>query len=208
MQKGSISPKNECGFTLVELMVAVAISSIVLISLVQLFQSTNKMYTVQDKIATMQQDIRAALNMISRDIRMAGLNRAEASCSGFNSTSNSTLLYVKSDFDLDGYCNQTRFNESRCYQYNKNGEKSLWSGSSTGDLQRLVGNADKEDLVVDSVNIEYKNDDGNPVDPATNSESVRLVEIEVCGKISGSFEEDFDDTYCFSKTVKCRNMGI
>ena len=70
---GKIQKKqNENGFTLVELLVAMAISLIVMASIGYLYYSQQKSYVAQEQIAAMQQNLRAAMYYMEREIRMAG----------------------------------------------------------------------------------------------------------------------------------------
>lgn len=62
---------NESGFTLIEVLVALAIFSIVIAGVIEVFVNSNKAYLMQDDIASMQQNIRIAKMFIERDIRMA-----------------------------------------------------------------------------------------------------------------------------------------
>ena len=64
--------KTHEGFTLVELMIAVAISSIILTAIYQMFIGQRKSYSLQNDIAEMQQTVRASETMMVREIRMAG----------------------------------------------------------------------------------------------------------------------------------------
>ena len=64
--------KNHAGFTVVELLVAVAISACVLTAICSLYVSSDKVYTAQNQVAQAQQDARAGLDILGREIRMAG----------------------------------------------------------------------------------------------------------------------------------------
>jgi len=66
------STSKEQGFTLVELLVAVAISLILLGAIFLTFKSQQDSYLMQDRISTMQQNLRAAMIMITKDLQMAG----------------------------------------------------------------------------------------------------------------------------------------
>jgi len=63
---------NKQGFTLVELLVAMAISGIVMSSIYYTYYSQQKSYTTQDQVVAMQQNLRAAMFYMAREIRMAG----------------------------------------------------------------------------------------------------------------------------------------
>jgi len=60
------------GFSLVELMVAISISLVLLIGLIQVFISSKRSYNIQDSIARMQENGRYAVDLLSKDLRLAG----------------------------------------------------------------------------------------------------------------------------------------
>lgn len=66
--------KDIKGFTLIELMVALAILSIVIAGIYTIYNSQLKSYIVQEQVVDSQQNLRIAMNIISRDIRNAGGN--------------------------------------------------------------------------------------------------------------------------------------
>ena len=63
---------NERGFTLVELLIAMTIGLIILAALSSTFLMQSKIYDVQEQVAEMVQNARAAMDMMTREIRMAG----------------------------------------------------------------------------------------------------------------------------------------
>lgn len=68
----SMNSHGQKGFTLIEILVAVAILSIVLTSLYNLFISQFQTFEAQRDVSTTQRDIRISLELLERDIRMAG----------------------------------------------------------------------------------------------------------------------------------------
>jgi type IV pilus assembly protein PilW len=60
------------GFTLVELLVAIALGLVILAGVYQTFRTQHDSYIVQDQVAAMQQNLRAAMYLITRDLQMAG----------------------------------------------------------------------------------------------------------------------------------------
>jgi prepilin-type N-terminal cleavage/methylation domain-containing protein len=60
------------GFTLIELLVAMAIATVVLTAIFSTFKSQQDSYVVQSQVAMTQQNVRGAMQLISRDIQMAG----------------------------------------------------------------------------------------------------------------------------------------
>ncbi len=68
----SNSMPNKKGVTLIELLVVLVISGIVIGGVYRVVISQTKAYTVQDQVAEIQQDVRGAMEIMVRDIRMAG----------------------------------------------------------------------------------------------------------------------------------------
>ena len=64
--------KNISGFTLLEILIALAISTLILAAVFGVFNNSQLSYLIQEDIAAMQQDVRVAKIWIERDIRMAG----------------------------------------------------------------------------------------------------------------------------------------
>jgi type IV pilus assembly protein PilW len=67
---------NSGGHTLVELMIAMAIAAILVTTLFQVYQFRQKSHSKQQLAVEMQQNIRAAISLIKREIRMAGYDPA------------------------------------------------------------------------------------------------------------------------------------
>ena len=63
------------GFTLIELLIAMAITGIVSAAIFTAFQSQQKSYIIQEDVAAMQQNLRAGMDMMTYEIRMAGYDR-------------------------------------------------------------------------------------------------------------------------------------
>jgi type IV pilus assembly protein PilW len=82
------------GFTLVELLVAMAMAGIVIGAIYSTFKSQQDSYVNQEVVAEMQQNLRAALYMMARDIRIAGYDPSEVADAGIVSAGpNSINLY-------------------------------------------------------------------------------------------------------------------
>jgi len=72
MNKKNQKRLTDQGFTLVELMVAMAISLVVMGAIFLTFKSQQDSYVVQAQITATQQNLRSAMYMLTRDIQMAG----------------------------------------------------------------------------------------------------------------------------------------
>lgn len=62
------------GFTLVEIMIALAIGGVIMAAVMTSFNLQHRTYLNQDEVVTMQQNVRLAMDMLARDIRLAGYN--------------------------------------------------------------------------------------------------------------------------------------
>ena len=63
---------NNKGMSLIELMVVLIISSILVAGIYRLFVAQGKAYTIQDQVVEVQQNVRSAMEILLRDLRMAG----------------------------------------------------------------------------------------------------------------------------------------
>jgi type IV pilus assembly protein PilW len=107
-RKEQIATKGSSGFTLVELMIAIAISSVVLMATYSVFNAQNKTYSQQQDVVDIQQNLRAGMYYLSREIRLAGYEQeGVASYAGILKAGPGCFhftmdIYDKTDNDLDG----------------------------------------------------------------------------------------------------------
>ena len=59
--------RKRSGFTLVELLVALALAGLVSAAIYNIYISQNKSYAVQERVAEMQQNLRVAMYMMKRE---------------------------------------------------------------------------------------------------------------------------------------------
>jgi len=76
--KTSNGATSQKGFTIVELLVAMAISMVVMAAVYSTYRSQQTSYIIQDQVSATQQNIRAAMYSLVRDIQMAGFNPTNA----------------------------------------------------------------------------------------------------------------------------------
>lgn len=94
------SPKNkQSGFTLVELLIATTIGLIILVALSSTFFAQHKAYDVQEQIVEMVQTARAAMDMMTREIRMAGYDPRDTANATITDADAGSITFTQ---DLDG----------------------------------------------------------------------------------------------------------
>ena len=107
---------NSAGHTLFELMIAMAIAAILVTAIFQVYQINQKSQSKQQLAVEMQQNLRAAISLIKREVRMAGFdpaasdgkdndgdltidNEAESAGTGIQTAGRHIIQF---SFDLDG----------------------------------------------------------------------------------------------------------
>lgn len=63
---------DQNGITLIELLIAFVICAIIVGGVYRVFIAQSKAYTIQDRVVDVQQNIRTAMEVLLRDVRMAG----------------------------------------------------------------------------------------------------------------------------------------
>jgi len=96
---------NQAGYTLLELLVSVALGGIILGTLTTSFISQSKSYDAQEQINEMQQSARSVMDMMTREIRMAGYP-GNADIVGI-AVCNATTIQILADLDQNGDTNGT-----------------------------------------------------------------------------------------------------
>ncbi len=164
---------SERGFTLVELLIAMAISLVVLTSLSSAFMSQRKTYAVQEQITEMIQGARGAMDIISREIMMAGYDPMRAGIVGIPYSA--TQLEIKADLNGDG--DTIDLNETIIYT------------SSGTTIERLDEQVDLTTTVTLAENSTFgftywENDGTTKVISAANEGNIRQIDITITTKTS------------------------
>ena len=216
------------GFTLIELLIAMAISGIVAGAIFTAFQSQQKSYLIQDQVTEMQQNLRAAMDIMVRDIRMAGFDPHRDSGAGVIKAEGETFTFTLSAED-DGYDNNSdnttdEMGELETIQYD------LYDAYSDGDndIGRKVGTKKRAVAEnIEEIEFFYTLADGTNATVTTNYSEIRSVQIAILARAeredskfsnsknyttpSGANWGPYNDGFrrrLLSTTVKCRNMGL
>ncbi|MBU1140797.1 MAG: prepilin-type N-terminal cleavage/methylation domain-containing protein, partial [Proteobacteria bacterium] len=94
MKKSNRQYRNNRGFTLVELMITLVIVGIISAAMYTAFTTQLQSYTAQDQVAEMQQNIRAAMDIMTREIRMAGFDPRSTSGADITTATAANLVFT------------------------------------------------------------------------------------------------------------------
>lgn len=209
---------NTQGFTLVELLVAMAVSLLAMGAIYSTFLNQFKSYQIQEEIAAMQQNIRTAMYHMQREIRMAGCDPTGSAGAGITAASPTSISFtedVRGDStgsDPDGDIDDP--NENIAYSL---------SGTN---LVRNTGGGDQAVAEnIDALNFVYLDANGNTT---TTLDDIRSVEITIVARTGRSlraspnnmiYKNQRDETILgaqndhysrkrLTTVVKCRNLGL
>lgn len=93
---------KKSGFTLIEIMVSMVISSLVIAGVYGVYTIQQRSYTVQDQVTETQQRLRSAVDFMTRDMRM--INYAPEDC-GLNKARNGIQIFDSTSFSFE-YCDE------------------------------------------------------------------------------------------------------
>lgn len=195
---------NKKGFTAVELLISLAILSMTLGSIYSLYMSFIRQCTNEGVKINVQQSVRSSLDMMTRDIRMAGLDPEGTGDFGIVAVTSQRIQFT-ADRDMDGELDDADATdgidlpdtEHMAYEYD---------GISTLRmmLYKPNGNLELSDEVVENVTdltFTYY----NSADETTSDlDAIRTVDIRMTIQKSSGRDDQVSRTLV--KRVKCRNL--
>lgn len=101
IEKGKVVSGKRNGFTLIELLVAITVAGVVLAIVSTFFVRSGRVYVEQNVLAALQQEVRAAMEIMGREVRMAGYDPARTGDFKILSA-NATRLRFTLDLNEDG----------------------------------------------------------------------------------------------------------
>ena len=196
----------EAGFSLIEVMVAMAILGIVLTGVVAMFTGTGRYHTGQEMMVELAQDIRSAKNLMVDEIRSAGCNPEDKIRVGFQidtddrfDTDDNSIHFTRdidngdSDqfFEPDGDTDDP--NEDICYYRIDAGGNILAAGNNTvGTLVRSTGGGGQPVAeYITNLQFQYYDSANALITPATMTteavlDTIRTVEVIITGQVQNT----------------------
>ena len=195
-----LSKNKESGFTLVELLIAMTIGLIILAALSSTFLMQRKTYDIQEQIVEMVQTARAAMDMMSREIRMAGYDPTGTGFDGIPYNADPSTVDVYADLnDIPGIDNPTGSYEHITYSYDSANNQIDRNTNTGGGNKPFAEN-------IDDFNVLYQDADGNATATTAN---IRQIKITITVR-SAKPDPDYGGyrTHTLTSFITPRNLGL
>ena len=205
---------NKSGFTMVELLGFLAISSIVFSLMYQVYAAQLKSHTTQQELVEMQQNMRAAMYLMEREIRMAGYGPEGGVADPAFTTAHIDSITFAMDINEGntfGVSDGDTGSPGEIITYSLNGGLIRNASDGNGDQALLT------DRDINLLTFVYKDEDGvtldddgagnlSDVDPASRR-AIRSVEIILNASI-GTTAMVAPHQMELRSEVKVRNLGL
>jgi type II secretory pathway pseudopilin PulG len=192
--------KKTEGFTLTELMVSMAIGMAMLAAVTTTFMLQTKIYNAQQQINEMEQNARGVLDVITRELKMAGYKPNGGSFSGV--TYSTTQLMIQTDLDASGgISTSTTANEQITYAYDST-NKQITRAVGTGGALVLADN-------ITAFTFSYLDSTGAST---TTSANIRQVSISITARTANPDPNYTSNggyrTYTMTATITPPNLAL
>ncbi len=189
------------GFTLIEVMMVIAILSIVFSTVYSTFDTFNRAYTTENVVAGVQQKTRIGVEFMVQDIRLAGLDPLGTAGSGITEAMQTKIVF-SADTNYDGDVENTDVFENVTYelvgtelkQTNQLGQETLLDRVIAMNFAYL--DADENDLINYTL--------VPPQVPANQLADIRTVVISLTTQRPAGRDAPVSRTY--TTRVRCRNL--
>jgi len=174
-QIGADRLRNRQGFTLVELMIALAVGGIVMAAVMTSFLAQHETYLAQDEVVEMQQNARIAMDMLSRDIRSIGFDPDKQWGAGITVAIPADGVTTSLAFRRDNGAGAQEIVEYRIY------DAFVGSGGDgrQDDLGRDLHDGGGIQPIAENVSrIEFRHLDGNG-NPTGDPDRVRAIQVSI-----------------------------
>lgn len=217
---------DQSGFTLIELMIAMAIGSILMVAVVSAYQIQVGSKNTQEALTDMNTTARAALEIMVHEVRTAGCDPDGGAGAGIVNAGANDLTFTMdigntagTSFQPDGLLDGP--NEQIRYAINANGNLGRDRLDGAG-LQPLARNVDAVDFV-------YLDEDGVVTGTLADIRSIQITIVARSGRAAPGFMKTVVDNTNYTNqqgtvilaapgdsfrrlllttTVNCRNLGV
>jgi len=202
---GKFIMNNRSGFTLVELLISLTLSSLVMTAVYSTYQSQQKTYVVQNQMAAMQQNARAAMFYMERELRMAGCDPTGNAGAGVGTAAADTIQFT---MDITGGESDGKDNDSDG-TVDEAAEDVYPDGVPTGTNENIIyALADGDDDFDDDLMRTDNGGGGGPRMIAENIDVLDFVYLDKDSAVLAAPVADLSDIRAVQITVVARTSQI
>ena len=193
---------NRSGFTLVELLISMTLVSLVMTAVYSTYRSQQQTYVVQNQMAAMQQNARAAMFYMGRELRMAGCNPTGKAVVGVETAAADTIQFT---MDITGGESDGKDNDSDG-TVDEAAEYIYPDGLTTGTDEDITYALNDNDFDGDT-DLE-RTDNGGPRMIAENIDVLDFVYLDKDSAVLAAPVADLSDIRAVQITVVARTSQI
>ena len=191
--------KEQKGFTLIELLVTLLISSLIMGSAYMVLISQAKAYGTQEKIVNVTENLRSAMEVMTRDIRLAGYKKAGATFTG-RATAQKSSIRVLADLDQDGLL--TSPEKDNTYTWDST-SLVIWKNTAVNTLLENV-----TDLTITYTLVDGSTCGGSADFTCSNLSNIRKINLSITSRAS---DPDMNGNYhsmTLTSDLTPRNLNL
>lgn len=195
--------RSQQGFNLIEMLVAMAIGSLVMAATVNLFVNQRKAYAIREQVTEMQQNARAGIDFLVRELTMAGYDPVGTAGASIIAASNNSVQFTM-DISRNG---AIEANENVTYLLYDDGEDDdLDLGRNADGVTQLIAEN------IRNLTLQYTLEDGTATAAPDDPSQIRAVTVSLTAQTKYS-DANFPNNeghrnQTLSASIQVRNMGL
>ncbi len=192
------------GVTLIEILIAMAVGTMLLSAVVSNFIDQHEAYLIRDQVVMMQQNARGGMDFMIRELAMASYDPTETAGAGIVAASANTIQATM-DLNNDGDTDDT--NEDVTYVlYDGGGDGDLDLGRDTGGGNQLLA------VNIQSLTLVYTLDNGTTTSTPADPSQIRAIDVALTARTAQPDQQYPTNngyrTMTLTTTVWVRNLGL
>lgn len=194
--------RDSKGFTLVEILIALALMSIITTAIYQLYISNYKTWVSQDLVTEMQQNARFSIDLMTREMQLAGYDIPSGE-TAIKEATDTKFTFWSRDLSISGAANEQRRKVS-FYQDGANLKMDVVTEAGGADTGNVVAEN------VESLDFDYYDDQNNQI-TSLPADMGLIRRIKVTLKVRTSRKDPITLDYkrmALVTELRPRNLGI